>query len=540
MTTEYLDFELELGAADSTGGYPLSVIQSPAGNARGTLTLPDALAGFVRPTRRVDAETWAPNRSWASLVKAVPPAWSADPAVAKQVGMQLFDALLTNSGVYGAYAESLGAADARGKGLRIKLRIVAPALAAVPWELLFDVRFGEFVALDHATAIVRYAEVAQPVQPLTVTLPLRILGMAVSPRNLPPLDVAAEKRAVERALKALVDRGDVELVWLDSGTKRELRQALQPKAKPWHVFHFVGHGGYDDGRGGHLILADEAGDADILTADQLARIVAAHDPLRLVLLNACRGAMAGAGDLFSGLATTLIRRGLPAVIAMQSDLPDTAGHELARSFYEGLADGLSVEGALTNARISESIEHGERADWAAPALYLRAPDGVLFALASEDAAPAPQSATPTATVSGGGGVAQGGSVAAGAGGVAVGGNVYGSISVGAGGGPGVPSAGVPRSAPLVKLSGAQLRQFQDALLGAFSAETLRQMVKVELEHTLDAIAGGSNLSAVVFNLIDWAGRTGRLDALLDGALRTEPGNVGLQQVAAVMRGPAGQ
>jgi len=367
MTTEYLDFELQLGTADKNGDYPLSVIQSPAGNAHGVLTLP------------------------ATPVALALQPWCTDPAAAKQIGKQLFDALLTNSGVFGAYAGSQSAAIARGKNLRIKLRIVDPALAVVPWELLFDARLGEFLALDHATAIVRYAEVAQPVQPLTVTLPLRILGMAVSPRNRPSLDVAAEKRAVQTALKVLLDRGDVELVWLDSGTKRELRQALQPNAKPWHVFHFVGHGGYDDGVGGYLIFADKAGDADLVTADQLARIVAAHDPMRLVLLNACRGATADSRDLFSGIATTLIRRGRPAVIAMQSAIPDTAGYELARSFYEGLADGLSVEGALTNARISESIEHGERADWAAPVLYLRAPDGVLFAIDRDDKQAAPSS-----------------------------------------------------------------------------------------------------------------------------------------------------
>jgi len=522
MTTEYLDFELELGTAGSSGGYPLSVVQSPAGNARGVLTLPAAPAALA----------------------AQP--WSADPAAAKQLGKQLFDALLTNSGVLGAYAKSLGAADARGKGLRVKLRIVDPTLAVVPWELLYDTRIGEFVTLDHATAIVRYAEVAQPTQPLTVTLPLRILGMAVSPRNVPPLDVAAEKRAVEKALKTLVDRGDVELVWLDSGAKRELRQALQPNAKPWHIFHFVGHGGYEESRGGYLILADEAGDADSLAADQLARLVDAHNPLRLVLLNACRGAAAGTRDLFSGIATTLIRRGLPAVIAMQTAIPDTAGHELARSFYEGLADGLSVEGALTNARISESIEHGERVDWAAPVLYLRAPDGVLFAIdkAPEEtargaAAGGAQAAQPpNAHVSDGGASAQGGSVAAGGGGVAVGGNVYGSIVVNPGGQPPLqtPGAASNRTAKLVKLAGPQFKQFQDALLSAFDGGTLRSMVRMELDENLDNIAGGSNLGAVVFELISWAQRTGRLDALLDGACTAVPGNPDLLALDKTLRG----
>ena len=35
-----------------------------------------------------------------------------------------------------------------------------------------------------------------------------------------------------------------------------------------------------------------------------------------------------------------------------------------------------------------------------------------------------------------------------------------------------------------------------------------------MESTSNAVAGGSNLSAIAFNLIDWAQRTGRLGELI--------------------------
>ena len=43
------------------------------------------------------------------------------------------------------------------------------------------------------------------------------------------------------------------------------------------------------------------------------------------------------------------------------------------------------------------------------------------------------------------------------------------------------------------------------------------MVKMEMGVNINSVAGGSNLSAVVFNLIDWAQRTGRLGELVTAA-----------------------
>ncbi len=60
------------------------------------------------------------------------------------------------------------------------------------------------------------------------------------------------------------------------------------------------------------------------------------------------------------------------------------------------------------------------------------------------------------------------------------------------------------------------------MLAAFTPDSLRQMVLVGLDEHLDHIAGGSTFSAVMFNLIDWAQRTGRLPALLQAAHAAAP------------------
>lgn len=353
---EYLDFELELGAGSSGSGWPVAVLQSPAGNLRGLLTLPDqpqALARQAQTLAAGDAVTF---------------------------GRLLFDRLFVVSGIHPAYAESLGVADAFGRALRIKLRILDPTLAAIPWELLHDQRFGEFLALSQETPLVRYLEAAQPLQPLGVMPPLRILGMAVDPTGT--IDLGQEKANVERALAPLVQTGAVEVVWLTGGSWRDIQRSLRPDIGPWHIFHFIGHGGLHAGSGeGFLLLADEQGEISPLGAADLGRLLAGHPTLRLALLNACHGAAAGPGGLHTSVAGALIRRGVPAVVAMQFAITQDAAFELSRTFYEAMAADMPLEAALTEARIAASLAHPAGLDWAAPTACLRAADGMLFTVA---------------------------------------------------------------------------------------------------------------------------------------------------------------
>ena len=88
----------------------------------------------------------------------------------------------------------------------------------------------------------------------------------------------------------------------------------------------------------------------------------------------------------------------------------------------------------------------------------------------------------------------------------------------------------------MKLTGKQLKQLHDALLGAFSLADLQQMVTFELNENLDAIAGGGNLSQTVFNLIQWAERRGRMVDLVQGAVNQNENNAELLAVRDVLLG----
>jgi formylglycine-generating enzyme required for sulfatase activity len=364
----YVDFELEVGPGAGRE-YPVAVVRSPAGEARETMRFPyDELALENRLLLLRNALLRSGGRRRQIL--------SPEEKGVQDFGRDLFDALFTGE-VRSRYDVSLERAWHEDKGMRLKLRIQPPELAALPWEFLYDSRQAEYVCLSRNTPLVRYLELPRPMPPLGVSPPLRILGMIASPEDLEPLDVARETERVERALKATQARGLVKLTWLEGQTWRHLQRAM--RRGPWHVFHFIGHGGFDQVKDeGFIALADEEGETHRLSATHLGRLLADHRSLRLALLNACEGGRGGQRDIFSSTATILVRRGIPAVVAMQYEITDRAAIELSGVFYEALAEGMSVDGAVAEARKAVSFAVTNTVEWGTPVLYMRSPDGLLF------------------------------------------------------------------------------------------------------------------------------------------------------------------
>ena len=203
--------------------------------------------------------------------------------------------------------------------------------------------------------------------------------MTAAPKDLDFLDIEQEKQRLEQALEELRLSNKVKLTWLKGHTAYDLQNAMRRGL--WHIFHFIGHGGFSPNTGEGLIaLEDDDGFADHFGATNLARLLHDHRFLRLVVLNSCEGARGNQQDLFSSTAATLIRRGIPAVLAMQYDITDRAAVELSRVFYEALAESIPVDRALGEARKAISYRIPNTLEWGTPVLYMRSPDGVLFAV----------------------------------------------------------------------------------------------------------------------------------------------------------------
>ncbi len=392
----YLDFELEIGIGQGRE-YPVTVVRSASGEARETMRFPfDKLA----LENQLLALENALLRSGSKRRQILVP----EEQTVRNFGQVLFNALFTGE-VRSLYAVSQLTASNQGKGLRLKLRILPPELAALPWEFLYDAGQAEYICLSSNTPIVRYLELPHPPSPLTVTPPLSILCMTASPKGLANLDVERERQRVEKATKQLCAGGLVKLTWIAGSTWQDLQRAM--RRGPWHIFHFIGHGGFDSlSEEGTVALENEEGVAHILSATHLGRLLADHRSLRLVILNSCEGARGSERDIFSSTAAVLVRRGIPAVLAMQYEITDQAAIEFSRTFYEALADGLPVDAAVSDARKSVSVGIENTVEWGTPVLYLRSTDGVLFDLVQQMPQPqkqpdpvtsSPQEIGPTAT-----------------------------------------------------------------------------------------------------------------------------------------------
>lgn len=87
----------------------------------------------------------------------------------------------------------------------------------------------------------------------------------------------------------------------------------------------------------------------------------------------------------------------------------------------------------------------------------------------------------------------------------------------------------------VILNGILRRQLRDALLNAFpTVSALRQLVSLELNLSLEAISGGTNLTDIVFDLIVWAEARSRVEDLAAAARRDNSTNVALAALAAAL------
>jgi len=342
----YHNFDLRIDKDNASGEYLVSVAYSPVGetSAPAPLRLPFGARGLE--TRLLRLKLALRN---AGLVRRVPA--TDEEKEVQAFGGELFGAAF-NDDVLALYRSSLRQAHIDRKGLRLRLRISPPELATLPWEFLYDPNSRDYVCLSINTPIVRYLEVQHSSDALIVTLPLRILGMIAAPTDLRHLDVSAEQERIETALDDLIQAGRVALDWLPNGSWNALQTALNQHS--YHVFHFIGHGRFDSHIGeGVLAFTRESDEhAQYMSATVVARFLEQARTLRLAFLNACEGAMGDDHDIFSSMAATLVQRSIPAVLAMQYEITDDAAKLFSRVFYQGIANGVPVDAAVSQARIA--------------------------------------------------------------------------------------------------------------------------------------------------------------------------------------------
>jgi len=375
----YLDFDVLIEASGDR--YRAKVLDSPAGQAVREFDLPFSRLELENMVLRI-------TRTVGELRRDIRRLETPERQLVRSFGGRLFDAVFGGT-IQGALQSSLNEAYRKEAGLRIRLRLAdAPELADLPWEYLYSSSTNQFLSLSSDTPVVRYLDLPSAVRPLTVSLPLHVLVMISSPTDHPQLAVSEEWARLNDALRDLMDRGLVVLTQLERATLSALQRPL--RLGQYHIFHFVGHGGFDEqAQDGALLLEDETGKGRLVSGQDLGVMLSGHRSLRLVILNACEGARSSPSDPFAGAAQSLLQQGIPATIAMQFEISDKAAITFAHEFYGAVADGYPIDAALAESRRA-IFARGNEVEWATPVLHMRSPDGRVFRMRL----PAPGAAVP--------------------------------------------------------------------------------------------------------------------------------------------------
>lgn len=365
---EYDEFEIRF-RAESASDYQVEVSTTFGDRSRGRFHKPFKDADLVALADQVGAARRARGAEQATTREVRPQGRPPDAAAAQAFGTRLFDALFYDA-IGATYRASLKRAQANHKGLRIRFVLgEAPALAAVPWEFLYDPEDRFFLGSYIRTPIVRTPDASQAIGRLPGQKPLRVLALLASPNGHPKLNIEKEWSLLQQAVAGKQDEILIERV--QPPTFDALREQLRRATPGYQVLHFTGHGAFDRTvSDGVLVMEDEQGNPDNISASSLARMLRNVESLELAVLNSCEGAAPDTGDLWVGAAQALLLQGVSAAIAMQYEISDPAAIAFSREFYRGLADGNPIETALADARTALPQERFG-VEWATPALYLR-------------------------------------------------------------------------------------------------------------------------------------------------------------------------
>ncbi len=319
---------------------------------------------------------------------AQPAKAASEPRIIEGIGTRLFD-LLFRRDVFTLYSEARDwAAEADGRiSLHVRLTEEMRELGVLPWETLYHAERREYLAISDRVGLTRTAE--DFVKAVRKTPKLRILcaiadatddgGGTEGGGRLDPLMFDRELMWMEQAISELRQAGQVHFEVVKASLGEVEDRLRSRRHSGWDVFHFIGHGGFDDRRGqGYLVFVQDGSRAgERVYAEDLGPLLSFKGGPRLVLLNSCEGFQSRTGDIFSSTAGHLAFSDIPCVVAMQFVITSHAAQEFSRRFYSDLVAGESVNQAVRFARMGMK-RYGP--EWITPVLFSRSASGMIFEL----------------------------------------------------------------------------------------------------------------------------------------------------------------
>ncbi|MBW3587737.1 MAG: CHAT domain-containing protein, partial [Cyanobacteria bacterium 0813] len=296
------------------------------------------------------------------------------------LGQQLYSGLFQGN-LRDSWTCAQGIAQHRREVLQLRLGLKGRRLPRLPWEVLHagdrplatgtDVVFSRY---QPGTSLFKQTRIVPS------SGPLKILMAIASPSDRDSLQLKREVLHLQQELqnrtgnplKNSPHSPEIQLTILEQPDREQLTQALEQG--DYQVLHYAGHSNLGS-RGGELYLvSSRTGLTETLNGDDLAGLLV-NNGIQMAVFNSCRGAYGDPSDLADdsperNLTEALVKRGIPAVLAMAESIPDDVALTLTRLFYRNLNQGYPVDLSLSRARAGLISAYGShQLYWALPILY---------------------------------------------------------------------------------------------------------------------------------------------------------------------------
>ena len=307
------------------------------------------------------------------------------------LGRKLYDALFQGS-LRDSFVAAQGIAKHQGSVLRLRLGLKDIFTARLPWEVLNaggKGNNGTPLATGIDVVFSRYQPNIRQNNPGLTSFsnynqPLKILMAIAAPNDQESLALKQEALHLleELSQNSPNNPKQIELTILEQPGREQLTQALEQGK--YQVFHYAGHSNFEACGGNIYLVNSNTGLTEKVSGEDLAGLLV-NNGVQLAVFNSCRGANAmfadDEEDLQGGsLAQALVRRGVPAVLAMAERIPDEVALTLTRLLYRNINQGQPIDISLNRARQGLLSAYGShQLYWALPVLYLHPKfDGVLI------------------------------------------------------------------------------------------------------------------------------------------------------------------
>ncbi len=255
-----------------------------------------------------------------------------------------------------------------------------PNISALPWEFMqtpeTNRRASNNLSTHPKIVLSRRRKLWVPPSSDISDNSLRILLVVSKPEDKNLGKVVYEN--VEEALQNLVSDdslpGKLSLEVLDRATATLISSKLETYQP--HVVHFIGHGRFHQKRA-QLALIKDNGKIDWRTDEQISELLQGYEP-RIMFLQACDSAAQNKVDAFVGIASQIVQRRVPIVIAMQYRITNLVAVTFAEEFYRRLANLEFVDMAVQKSRLYLRNKFQDQHYFAIPVLFMGVNNGQLF------------------------------------------------------------------------------------------------------------------------------------------------------------------